>query len=76
MPSNTAGEVFTKGSPSSSGAQAKRTAEKQNKMANSKGKIKTKCRVVTGLSAALGALLLARAGPRGRAFSVPGQGSY
>ncbi|AMJ66210.1 hypothetical protein [Hymenobacter sp. PAMC 26628] len=46
VPSNTdgavsAGEVFTKGAPSASNAQAKRAAKKQNKMAG-KGKMKTK----------------------------------
>ncbi|WP_158022700.1 hypothetical protein [Hymenobacter coccineus] len=37
-----AGEVFTKGAPSASDAQAKRAARKQAKMANGKGKMKAK----------------------------------
>ena len=46
VPSNpdgavSAGEVFTKGAPTSSDAQAKRAAKKQSKMA-SKGKMKPK----------------------------------
>lgn len=47
VPSNpdgavSAGEVFTKGSTSSRDAQEKRAAKKQSKMANGKGKTKTK----------------------------------